>query len=650
MIGQPLPTFATELSERQREILKLLEGSKAKMTSTSLAERYEVSSRMIRYDLDDLDYYLHKYGLCLKRNRDDGITIQGSDHQKLILFEQLRTSRGQLDFPYLLAMEFFLHHSVTVLELAAKFQVSKNKIIQALPAFQQLLAKVNLALEKRPAIGMSLQGEENQIRMGIFQLNSSTHYDLQDYLLEQFSLTDRHLMIQLIKEYQQLTKIQFSDKGFKELTLSLCYQQLRLSQGHVISYPYDEMKQAGLGEELTSIMEIFKNQGISLPVEEALFMLKQIRNTQVIYLPKSKMQIAHDSAYLLTQEFIRHASYQLGIDLSLNKRVLELHLNVALHRLQSGQTIENPLTEQVRYRYRFIFETVKKIMLQLEVRNGINFPDEEIAYLTMHVGACFEMNSQPGHRPRALIICHSGLATSTLLATRLKIMLPEIKTIGPIGVSELNNQLVTQVDLVISTVEVPLEVKEFIVVNPLLDLEDLVSLKRRIFTITNRKQLTHLIQKEGNEVKIAISDILAPTRIQLQQNVTTWRKGIRLAAEPLVKEAFVTTQYIKAMIQAVETLGPYMVFIPQIAIVHASPQRGVLKEGISLLTLSEPVVLGETDSVYVSCFIVLATLKKESQLFLSLMKLLDCQSTIQTLMTSRSKQEILQLSDSLFTA
>ena len=50
------------------------------------------------------------------------------------------------------------------------------------------------------------------------------------------------------------------------------------------------------------------------------------------------------------------------------------------------------------------------------------------------------------------------------------------------------------------------------------------------------------------------------------------------------------------MINAVEELGPYIVIIPHIAIAHARPSDNVLKNGISLITLKEPVEFGNKDN------------------------------------------------------
>ena len=630
-----------ELSERQLQIIKRLLTNKEKISSNYLGEVYRVSSRTIRYDLDNIEYYLNQYELKLDRHRLHGLTIQGDHQQKQALLEQMENPN--ISLTYLIAVEFLLHPTSTIMNLANKFMVSKNKVNQVMPEVEAVLLKANLTLAKRPAVGVSIQGSEHQIRMAIFKINLLASEDLEEYLLKRLPLADQLTIKAIINCYQKAIGTQFSDQGVKELVLALCYQQLRLKGQHYISYPYDEVKQTILCEDLETILRCFKDQGIVLPVEEAIFVLKQIRNTQVIYSSK----VVNDDASEMAKEFAALASARLGIDFTNNHNFLNglrLHLNVAIHRLQTDQVIQNPLTEQVKYKYRFIFETCKKIIMQLEPKYQLNFPDDEIAYLAMHVGACLEVAHQVGYLPKALVVCHSGLATSILLATRLKIMLPEMRILGPIGLSELKPELIDEVDLVISTVAFPLTEKELIVVNPLLEMEDVIRLKKRMLTITNRKQLSHLIldQEEGAS-PLMMKDLVKAGNIQLQVKVENWRSGIEIAATPLTKQGFVTQQYVRAMIEAVEKFGPYMVLIPKIAFVHAAPKSGVLKEGISILTLKEPILLGDKNGATVSCFIVLAALQKESQLILDLIKILDSEENQERLMTSFEKDEILQL-------
>jgi len=101
-------------------------------------------------------------------------------------------------------------------------------------------------------------------------------------------------------------------------------------------------------------------------------------------------------------------------------------------------------------------------------------------------------------------------------------------------------------------------------------------------------------------------DFLNETTIQLQKKAADRDEAIYLAARPLVSAGVITEGYVTQMIDAVKEMGPYMVLMPGVALAHGRPSENVLKDGMSLLTLSEPVVFGHPQNDPVNIVFVLA--------------------------------------------
>lgn len=93
-----------------------------------------------------------------------------------------------------------------------------------------------------------------------------------------------------------------------------------------------------------------------------------------------------------------------------------------------------------------------------------------------------------------------------------------------------------------------------------------------------------------------LSDYLSSNTILLQVPVHDWREAVRKAGDLLVKTGACEPRYVDSMIAAVEHFGPYMVLAPGIALAHARPEDGVLKVGISIVTLSTPVDFGSPEN------------------------------------------------------
>lgn len=80
--------------------------------------------------------------------------------------------------------------------------------------------------------------------------------------------------------------------------------------------------------------------------------------------------------------------------------------------------------------------------------------------------------------------------------------------------------------------------------------------------------------------------------IRLTQSASDWREAVSLAGEALVSSGRSQPGYAAAMIEAVESFGPYIVITHGVALAHARPSELVLETGLSLVALSKPVAFG----------------------------------------------------------
>jgi PTS system ascorbate-specific IIA component len=98
-----------------------------------------------------------------------------------------------------------------------------------------------------------------------------------------------------------------------------------------------------------------------------------------------------------------------------------------------------------------------------------------------------------------------------------------------------------------------------------------------------------------------IAEAITEDSISLQAKAEDWRQAIRLAGDLLVKNGITTDQYTEQMIAAVEQQGPYIVIAPKIALAHTRPGPSVLKTGLTIVTLADPVNFDqkETDPVWI---------------------------------------------------
>ena len=83
----------------------------------------------------------------------------------------------------------------------------------------------------------------------------------------------------------------------------------------------------------------------------------------------------------------------------------------------------------------------------------------------------------------------------------------------------------------------------------------------------------------------SISSLLPDRAIWIGADATDWRDAIRRAGDALIASGAVTHAYTDEMIATVESLGPYIVIAPGIALAHSRPSPAVLRTGLSLVLL-----------------------------------------------------------------
>ncbi|WP_185714930.1 PTS sugar transporter subunit IIA [Gulosibacter macacae] len=109
-------------------------------------------------------------------------------------------------------------------------------------------------------------------------------------------------------------------------------------------------------------------------------------------------------------------------------------------------------------------------------------------------------------------------------------------------------------------------------------------------------------------------DLLPESAIRFGVAAEDWRAAVRAAGDALVAAGTTTDAYTDAMIEAVETLGPYIVVAPGFALAHARPSEAVKRTGLSWVTLAEPVEFGSKNNDPVTLVVGLAAFDHDEHL------------------------------------
>ncbi|CAK9886269.1 MAG: Ascorbate-specific PTS system EIIA component [Candidatus Erwinia impunctatus] len=144
---------------------------------------------------------------------------------------------------------------------------------------------------------------------------------------------------------------------------------------------------------------------------------------------------------------------------------------------------------------------------------------------------------------------------------------------------------------------------------------------------------------------MSIKNFLSKNKcIKVGVNADNWEEIIGLVAKPLIANGFVTDDYPKAVINNTKEFGAYYVFDEGIAIPHARPECGVLKNCFSMATLKRPLSIQGSEPVDI--IVMFAAVDSNSHItegIASIVNLLEDESTLKQLRKATSVDEVLRL-------
>ncbi len=139
-----------------------------------------------------------------------------------------------------------------------------------------------------------------------------------------------------------------------------------------------------------------------------------------------------------------------------------------------------------------------------------------------------------------------------------------------------------------------------------------------------------------------ITTWLPAENIQIVDSVSDWKQAIRLSAQPLLAKETMTEAYIDAIFNSHQELGPYYVLAPGLAMPHARPEEGAIKNGLSLLHIKQGVSFDaeENDPVYVVIMLCALSGDEHINMITALADIFSDDERLSALLKASSTEEI----------
>lgn len=617
------------LTLRQKEILRILFQSAQTVSIRDLALAIQVSSRTIRYDLKYLSYALKPLNLSILVVPSKGVSIQTPSNPAWRQLLNQNVEFGSELRSMTLILRLLLYPKISIKATAEKFQVSRQTI--------------NRDLNDLIISGLIKDDDVNRSTHGITLIfNEIVRRDTYCKLIQK---TD-FMQIALDEAQFNFPEIDVKvNQWIEHVELSYSAEFEMISKRYlraVANYVSIRMIEKSLQDE--EVAGFFNSELFGLSWDEDG--TKRIERAMMSSrLTKGSLPVDTSGDYV--EELMEELIKTLRLPIKPSDDVyqsLRLHLLAATHRLKINQQVDNPLKDDVRLSYSILYEAISSVLKDFESKYAISFSENEVAFIVMHIGAIFQSQSHLQSNITVAVVCQHGAATSNLLHSRLKLLLPNQNLLGPYSVNEFRTQSISNTfDLIISTID--LEAENVVVVNPLLSGKDIELIERRLWNLLYQKQCDLLIKNftVSHQQPIAMQHLIKQKHIQLTDRFDDWQKAIEFAAKPLLDDGVIQQRYITKMIWAVESLGPYMVILPKIAFVHAGNEDGVIRNGISCLRLAQPLSFGSQKATEVQVIFVIASKAKEDMGLLKLVRIIENMDNYERLINACDIEAILAL-------
>ncbi len=729
------------LKNRECKIIKKLIRTDSPLVIKELAAELSVSTRTIRYDLDKIEDWLEEQGLKMQRKQGVGIYLENNAKEKLtdifdleIEYQRAYTpeERQHIILKKLLSRE----EPIIVKEFEINLDVSEGTIIKDLNQVEKWLIKRNLELIRKPNYGIEIKGNENNWRKAVFDFleESSTEdeavnilnlfentkslpsfIDSYSDLLNSINSSQVKFVKNIIRETEKDLDYSFTDAAFSALILHIVIALQRILKNKDINMKSKQLLILKNKEEFKIAEEIVEKLSskfkVEIPESEIGYITLHLLGAKFRHRGDFDFKadrLFDDKLLDLTYQLVEIAAKILNLELTNDQELiygLALHLKPTLNRIKYDLNIENQLVADIKEKYPQIYRASKIAagVIQTEIFGEIS--EEEIGFIAMHIGAAVErknIKSKLNNKLRVALVCSTGIGTTKILAERLKNEFPNLKIIDTYSYHDIKAEsFENNLELIISTINLPEIGINNLQVNPLLKEADIKNIENSIINIFNNKiyqnnkkikeydglsgevksdidELTaetiellkanHQLQAENdleNELKelfkehlkeeaadnkkevqeLSLTDILNPGLIRAKVKCKDWKEAVKKSGKLLSAVGIVSENYIKSMIENIEQRGPYVVITPGVALVHAAPEMGVEKVGISLITLKKPVNFNHSQNDPVEIVVAFASPDKEQHVkaLSNLIDKLYNNSLRDEMISTEDKQKVLDL-------
>ncbi|MGM9948020.1 BglG family transcription antiterminator [Floccifex sp.] len=633
------------LSKQSVDLLFILM-KKEFTTLDALMNELNLSKSTILNLLDELDAYLNQIpNLHIHINRKSKKGIQFVDEQQemntlLLNLSESMNSLRLYDGRYFQELCILMNQKdyISLQSFADKVFISKGTLINDLNFIEKVLEAYHLRFNRKRNKGIRISGKETDLRNlfsdvinGKFtKAPTNLSYDNINSLYSLFNqdIVDEvyRLIIKMINQNVELSSVQTSAVlvhvmiAIQRIQTGDSLQMPQSNLSTIIETPYYE-----ISEKFTDV--IANRFGISFSQSEVAYIAMHLMCAKRVL---NTYRLEGDSYKVIDEEF-KNVINEIVVLIQeetklyfINDRELIdgliLHIKPAIERMKNHLSTKNPYLDEIKKNYLDSFDIAIKVYKILKEKYDIEYDENEIAYIALHIQAFVERN-QFNKNLKIAVICATGVGSSQLMLAKLKKHFDktvEFEALSALDVKQKTKQ--EKYDYIFSMIPLDLDQKVFYV-DPFMDNHQF-------------KKIEEMIHKQDREDQKCIYQL---ENILIDNESLKPEEVMKKICSILIHNNNVAKEFLESVLErekiASTCYGNY-------AIPHGNPLY--VKKSCIFVYISKPGIQWNDKNVYVVFLIALSKKEKESfgVIFDHLYKIAGDKNCLHRLVEMNTEQEI----------
>jgi mannitol operon transcriptional antiterminator len=506
-----LPT----LTNRQRDILKILLEANKPISSVELAGLLHLTSRQVIYSMPAVKEWLKQYNEELYIHPGLGFSITTTRKQALVLQHEIDFhSSTQIVLSIsqrqqLLALFLLIKPGPFILsQLENILQVSRMTVSKDLDEVEAWFSKEQIKLTRKPHFGVQASCTEPARKQAmakviwgetpfskdpitevthadglVFHLKGHVHLlPILEYINTFLSQINMRHTVGLVTKAEDQLGGRFTDDAVLNLALIFAIMANRVQGGHHL----------GVDDRLVNELEAMPIWPIADFISHRLGRASNSVWKNVDIAGIAMELLAAQRNEILPGELVQNQGFELDI-----RRIMDyISESFKISKLRHDQTLQNGLLNNIipacfRHRFNLWFpDLLTKVDLPeqserelgiaegivdiVRENTGVVLSENDLNLLAMLMRAAYIRNRS--YLEHVIIVCPSGMATAQLLVARLGVRFPYLSSQEVVSVRDLTSAMVLSADLILTTVPLPRQYAgspKVIKVHPLLMPEDI---------------------------------------------------------------------------------------------------------------------------------------------------------------------------------